>query len=185
MSGGGKGGSSSTEIPEWLRDPLLRNITRAEAIQAQEFTPWQGPDVAAFTAPQIQAFRNVGGAAEAFGMAPMGQGQAMMDVSIPAPTEYAGGIRGYSSMPLYEQAMAKTAATPEGQANLAIRSELYSQDVRDKALERFKANYMTPVGQSSDTTQFVDNGSGDSEDYGMGDVGGMSASDAADESGPF
>ena len=142
---GGKGGTSVQEIPEWLKDPILRNITRAEAIQAQEYTPYQGPQVAAFTAPQIQAFRNVGGAAEAFGMAPAGQGQAMMDVSIPAPTEYAGGIRGYSSMPLYEQAMAKTAETPEGQANLAIREEIYSPDVATMSVNRFRSQLGLPA----------------------------------------
>jgi hypothetical protein len=135
---GGKGGSSSTEIPEWLKEPLLRNITRAEAIQSQEYTPYQGPQVAAFTAPQMQAFRNVGGAAEAFGMAPMGMGEKMMTASIPTPQQFAGGIYGYSSIPLYEQAQAATAATPEGQANLAIRKELYSPEVKSANLARFK-----------------------------------------------
>jgi hypothetical protein len=138
MSGGGKGGSSSTEIPEWLKEPLLRNITRAEAIQSQEYTPYQGPQVAAFTAPQMQAFRNVGGAAEAFGMAPMGMGEKMMTASIPKPQEFAGGVYGYSSIPLYEQAQAATAATPEGQANLAVRKELYSPEVKAANLARFK-----------------------------------------------
>jgi hypothetical protein len=86
----------------------------------------------------MQAFRNVGGAAEAFGMAPMGMGEKMMTASIPKPQEFAGGVYGYSSIPLYEQAQAKTAATPEGQANLAIRKELYSPEVKSANLARFK-----------------------------------------------
>jgi hypothetical protein len=160
---GGKGGSSSTEIPEWLKEPLLRNITRAEAIQSQEYTPYQGPQVAAFTAPQMQAFSNIGSAAEAFGMAPMGQGQSMMTASIPKPQEFAGGIRGYSSIPLYEEAQAKTAATPEGQANLAIRKELYSPEVKASNLARFKEK-ATGKTEVKSTTNNLDN-SNDSGSY--------------------
>ena len=136
---GGKGGTTVQEIPEWLKDPILRNITRAEAIQSQEYQPWQGPDVAAFSPMQVQAMRNVGGAAEAFGMMPMGQGEQYATGGINAPQTFAGGIRGYSSMPLYQQQQQAAAATPEGQANLAIRQELYSPQVQQANVERYKA----------------------------------------------
>ena len=135
---GGKGGSSSTEIPEWLKEPLLRNINRAEVIQQMEYEPYRGPEVAAFSPLQYQAFKNVGGAAEAFGMAPMGQGQQQAVAGINAPEQFAGGIVGYSSMPLYTQQQQASAATPEGQRNLNIRKELYSPDVQQQALTRFK-----------------------------------------------
>ena len=138
---GGKGGTSVQEIPEWLKDPILRNITRAEAIQSQEYQPWQGPDVAAFTPMQVQSMQNVGGAAEAFGMAPMGQGAQQATQGIMPATEYGGGIRGYSSMPLYQQQQQAAAATPAGQANLQIRKELYSPEVQRTAVERFKNQF--------------------------------------------
>jgi hypothetical protein len=185
---GGKGGSSSTEIPEWLKEPLLRNITRAEAIQSQEFTPYQGPEVAAFSPMQVQAMRNVGSAAEAFGMMPMGQGEQYVNAGINAPQTFAGGIRGYSSMPLYSQAQARTAATPEGQGNLAIREQLYSQPVVDANLERFK-RYAMAMPQETTAATTSDNGGdggdmgGDGGDLGDSSVGGIGG-DAGD-SGDF
>lgn len=163
---GGKGGSSSTEIPEWLKDPLLRNITRAEAIQSQEYQPWQGADVAAFTPMQVQAMQNVGGAAEAFGMAPMNQGSTMATQGIMPATEYGGGIRGYSSYPLYQQQQQAAAATPAGQANLQIRSQLYSPEVQQTAVERFKNQFQSDDGVIVTPTADDDGDHGDDGGFG-------------------
>jgi hypothetical protein len=187
---GGKGGSSSTEIPEWLKDPLLRNITRAEAIQSQEFTPYRGPEVAAFSPMQVQAMQNVGGAAEAFGMAPMGYGAQQATAGINQPETFAGGITGYSSMPLYTQQQQATAATPEGQANLAIRKELYSPEVVSANLQRFKAHAaaMSEAEGGSTSTQNAGGdggdmgGGGDLGDASVGGIGG-DAGDAGDFGG--
>ena len=77
--------------------------------------PYYGPDVAAFTPTQEAAFQNVAGQAGAFGLATPAEG-AM--AGMPAPQEFAGGIRGYSSAPLFEQAQADLAAKRPAQVNL-------------------------------------------------------------------
>jgi len=105
---GGKGGTktSTVEIPEYIERAAQRNLNRAEQIAQMGYVPYYGPDVAAFTPMQEAAMQNVAGAAGAFGLAsPTGAGITGM----PAATEYAGGIRGYSSAPMFEQAQAELA----------------------------------------------------------------------------
>jgi len=105
---GGKGGSqtSTVEIPEYIEAAAQRNLNKAERISQLGYVPYYGPDVAALTPMQQAAMQNVAGAASAFGMAtPQGQ-----DIyGMPAPTEYAGCIQGYSSAPMFEQAQAELA----------------------------------------------------------------------------
>jgi hypothetical protein len=105
---GGKGGSttSSVEIPEYIERAAQENLNRAQAIAQMGYVPYYGPDVAAFTPMQEAAMQNVASAAGAFGLAtPTGASVTGM----PTATEYAGGIRGYSSAPLFEQAQAELA----------------------------------------------------------------------------
>jgi len=102
MSGiGGKGGSQTSEvkIPEWLEDVSKRTLGRAEQAAQIGYTPYSGPDVAAFTPMQNAAFQGTNQAAEAFGM-PSAAGNGM-----PAPETFAGGVQGHSSKPLYDQAI--------------------------------------------------------------------------------
>lgn len=104
MSSGGKGGSSSqaVEIPKWIEDPAKRNIARAEDIQQLGYTPYYGPDIAAFTPTQQTAMQGTYDTAAAFGLAPRG-GDVM--AGMPQAQQYAGGISGYSSAPLYDQSV--------------------------------------------------------------------------------
>jgi len=101
---GGKGGStkSAQEIPDWMKDPAIRNIARAEQAQQIGYQPYYGLDVAALNPTQMAAGQANIDAARAFGMAPQGltayQGMAQ--------PETVGGVRGYSSAPMYEQAVA-------------------------------------------------------------------------------
>lgn len=106
---GGKGGTktSTVEIPEYIERAAQRNLNRAEQIAQMGYVPYYGPDVAAFTPMQEAAMQNVASAAGAFGLAtPTGASVTGM----PTATEYAGGIRGYSSSPMFEQAQAELAA---------------------------------------------------------------------------
>jgi len=106
---GGKGGTktSTVEIPEYIERAAQRNLNRAEQIAQMGYVPYYGPDVAAFTPMQEAAMQNVASAAGAFGLAtPTGASVTGM----PTATEYAGGIRGYSSAPMFEQAQAELAA---------------------------------------------------------------------------
>jgi hypothetical protein len=108
MGGGGKGGSQNqtTQIPKSIMDVAERNLARAEAVQKIDYMPYTGPQVAAFNPTQVQAMQNQIGAAQAFGMAPQGM-QALQ--GMPQATTFADGTTGYSSMPLYEQAVAEAA----------------------------------------------------------------------------
>lgn len=117
---GGKGGSTSStvEIPQYIEDAAKRNLARADTISQIGYVPYYGPDVAAFTPMQEAAFRNTAGTAGAFGLAGGGLSQQDITGGMPAPTTYAGGVRGYSSAPMYEQAMDELATRRPGQKNL-------------------------------------------------------------------
>ena len=103
----GKGGSTSSTVavPEYIEDAARRNLTEADKIRRLGFIPEYGPTVAAFTPTQEAAFQGTAQAAGAFGLP--GGGMSMQDISggMPEPTTYAGGVRGYSALPIYEQAL--------------------------------------------------------------------------------
>ena len=103
---GGKGGStsSSVEIPEYIEKAAQRNLNKAERISQLGYVPYYGPDVAAFTPMQQASFQNTANVANAFGMeTPTSQSDIMGGMG--APTQYAGGVSGYSSAPIYEQSL--------------------------------------------------------------------------------
>ena len=125
--GGGKGGgkttTTETTVPAWIRDPAARNLQRAEAVQQLEYMPYHGGQVAAFNDNQIQAMQNNANAATAFGLL------APTDVmgSMPTPTTYANGMKGYGSIGLYDQALAElTASNPD---NMAAYNSLFGNQV--------------------------------------------------------
>lgn len=113
---GGKGGSQTTqvEVPQYVEDAARANLAQGQEVSRIGYTPYYGPSVAAFSPMQTAAMQNAADFASAFGMAPQ------MDVTagMPQAQEYAGGITGYSSAPLYEQAVAELAARRPAQAAL-------------------------------------------------------------------
>jgi hypothetical protein len=119
---GGKGGSSTTsvEVPQYIEDAAKFNLRQAGAlgqpgIAQIGYVPYYGADVAAFTPTQEAAFQNVAGQAGAFGLTtPAGGVMAGM----PTPQEFAGGIRGYSSAPMYEETLGEFARRRPAQFNL-------------------------------------------------------------------
>lgn len=114
MSSGGKGGkqSSSVEIPQWIQQPSIRNMQRAEDLQKVGYMPYMGPDVAAFTQPQQQAMQSNIDAAAAFGL--VDPGMNAMD-GMPTAQDF-NGVSAYSSSPMYEMAVADMKAANPGQA---------------------------------------------------------------------
>ena len=116
---GGKGGSSTTEVtvPEYIEEAARRNLNKAEGISQIGYTPYYGPDVAAFTPMQEAAFQNTASTAGAFGLA--GGNMSARDImgGMDAPTNYAGGVRGYSSAPMYEQSLEELGRQRPGQKN--------------------------------------------------------------------
>jgi hypothetical protein len=125
MGGGGKGGgqTQTTEIPDWLRDPTIRNLERAETVQQMEYQPWTGIDVAAQTPMQQLANQQGIQAAQAFGMAPMGFDP---NAGMPQATTQ-GGMTGYSSFPMFQAA--KAAAEAADPRTAEIRKAIYTAPV--------------------------------------------------------
>ena len=110
--------TQATDVPDWIKDPSIRNIQRAEDMQKIGYMPWYGPDVAAFNPTQMAAMQQNIGAAEAFGLQAPGTLTAAQ--GMPTATTYADGTQGYSGMPMYEQAKAEMAtAQPTDAARYA------------------------------------------------------------------
>jgi hypothetical protein len=117
MSGGGKGGSttSTVEVPAFLENAAQSNLAKADTLSRIGYTPYYGPDVAAMTPMQIASMQGTNAAASAFGlptadpMAGMGQ-----------PLSF-GGIPAYSSGGMYDQALAELQRRQPGQYN-ALRA---------------------------------------------------------------
>lgn len=109
-----KGGSTSTsvEIPKYIEDAAKRNLNRAEGIAGLGYVPYYGADVAAFTPMQEAAFGSTNMAASAFGMPTVGASQL---TGMPEAQTFAGGMRGYSSAPMYEQSLQELQARRPGQ----------------------------------------------------------------------
>jgi len=112
MAGGGKGGKQSTSVtvPEWLETAAKGNLSRADELAKIGYTPYYGPDVAAMTPMQLQAMQGTNAAAGAFGL-----GQVDPMAGMPQPQTFAGGVQGYSSGPMYDQALATLKANAPGQ----------------------------------------------------------------------
>jgi len=127
MSGGGKGGSttSSQEIPDWMREPAIRNIERAEQAQQIGYQPYYGLDVAGMNPTQQAAGQMNINTAQQFGMLPQGQQNLTAYQGMPqAQTQ--SGMTGYSSAPLYEQAVQAAAQADPTQAQ--IYGSLFGND---------------------------------------------------------
>jgi hypothetical protein len=112
MSGGGKGGKTTTQvqIPKWLEDAARQNMARADELAKIGYTPYYGPDVAALTPQQLAAMQGTNDAASAFGFA-----TADPMAGMPQAQTFANGVTGYSSAPMYEQSLAALQAARPGQ----------------------------------------------------------------------
>ena len=110
---GGKGGSQTTQaqIPDWAKEPTVRNLARAEDLQKVGYMPYYGADVAGFSPMEQQAMQNTMNQASAFGLAQPGM-NAMAGMPQTQMYDIGGGqqIAGYSAGNLYDQALAETQA---------------------------------------------------------------------------
>jgi hypothetical protein len=121
---GGKGGSatSAQQIPEYLSEAAEANIGRAEQAQQLGYQPYYGLDVAAMNPTQQLAGQQNIQTAQAFGMAPEG----MQAFSGMPEAQQQGGMFGYSSAPLFEQAVAAAQQADPTQAE--IYGSLFGRD---------------------------------------------------------
>jgi hypothetical protein len=179
MSGGGKGGSSTTEIeiPQWLEDEARRNISIARDVSQTGYVPYYGPEVAALSPMQNAAMIGTNQAAAAFGM-PTAQG------GMPAPETFAGGVQGYSSGGLYNQSLEALKQQAPAQIDY-IQSMFMDPVTGDAARSPFGAPVqpVSPVASPSagfnreNETKGQDDGIGFSRSAGgrMGNGGGAGA----------
>ena len=100
MSGGGKSGKQKTEIPGWLEDRAKTFMERADKSSQIPYMPYMGPDVAALNPMERQSMNNSVAAASAFGLG----GGINPTAGMPEAQDF-GGVQGYSSFPIYEQAV--------------------------------------------------------------------------------
>jgi hypothetical protein len=110
---GGKGGSQTTQVqvPKYIEDASRANLAQARDISRIGFVPYFGPEVAAFDPSQVQAMQAAQDQAAAFGLAP----SMNVSASLPQAQDFGGGMMGFSSAPLYEQAVAELQARRPGQ----------------------------------------------------------------------
>ena len=94
---------TSQSIPKWLEDATKANLEKARLTGEIGYMPYYGPQVAALSPMQQSAMQNTMGAMSAFGMAPVG---AQYQSSLPE-TITMGGVTGYGSGDLYDQAIAE------------------------------------------------------------------------------
>ena len=164
--------TNKTEIPAWLEDAARGNIAQGQDVAGLGYVPYYGPDVAGFTPLQQASFQNTGQAANAFGMA--GGGLTGME-GMPQAQQFAGGVSGYSSAPMYEEALAQLEARNPGQF-AAIQNMFINPQTG-------QGGYQPPMPAPQPAAmQYVGGGGGDGGRYaqprpntGGGSIGGYSS----------
>lgn len=106
-----KGGSNTTvqkqELPAWLDQAAQDNLAQAKIAGQIGYMPYYGPEIAGLSPQQTQSMQNTFNAQQAFGMVPQG---AEFSTGLPEAQQYAGGVSGYSSGGLFDQALAELKA---------------------------------------------------------------------------
>ena len=108
------GGTNQKNItlPKFYETALQQQIGQARDTAQIGYTPYYGPDVAAFSPMQEAAFQNTNDASAAFGMA-----SADPTASYMPETTTMGGVTGYASQPLLDASMDAFRADRPGQAS--------------------------------------------------------------------
>ena len=106
-----KGGSNTTvqkqELPAWLDQAAQDNLAQAKIAGQIGYMPYYGPEIAGLSPQQTQSMQNTFNAQQAFGMVPQG---AEFSTGLPEAQQFAGGVSGYSSGGLFDQALAELRA---------------------------------------------------------------------------
>lgn len=98
--GGGQKSETTVEQPKWYQEAAKRNLRIANQAAQIGYVPYSGPDVAAFTQPQIQGMQGVSDLAQAFG-GPKAKQRNIAGQLMPAQ-DFGGGLKGYSSIGGYQ-----------------------------------------------------------------------------------
>ena len=157
---GGKGGSQTSQVtvPQYIEDAARANLSRAGDVANIGPIRYEGPDVAAYSPMQLAAARGLSDTASAFGVAGGGMSDQDLRGGMPEPTEFAGGVRGYSSAPMYDESLAALKASSPGQYDFI--SSLYIDPVTGELGSRAGSQAPAPQGVGLGTTNY--NGGGGS-----------------------
>ena len=112
MSGGGGSSTTKPTVPKFLETGYQQGIGMGRDLSAMPYMPFYGPDVAAMSPLEQASFQGTDVMASAFGM-PTSGGQQYL----PAPTQFEGGAMGYSSAPIFEQAVSELETRRPAQAD--------------------------------------------------------------------
>jgi hypothetical protein len=140
--------NQTVKLPAWYEDAAKEALALGRNVAGQGYTPYIGPDIAAMD-PGTQA--GMGGfdaMSAAFGM-PTGASASYM----PEAQTYAGGVKGYSSFPAFEQAQeALKAKFPELYAYIQSFNKMGNSAPSNvspiKSILAAKANPMQSAGSS-------------------------------------
>jgi hypothetical protein len=157
---GGKGGSQTSQVtvPQYIEDAARANLSRAGDVANIGPIRYEGPDVAAYSPMQLAAARGLSDTASAFGVAGGGMSDQDLRGGMPEPTEFAGGVRGYSSAPMYDESLAALKASSPGQYDFI--NSLYIDPVTGELGSRAGSQAPAPQGVGLGTTNY--NGGGGS-----------------------
>jgi hypothetical protein len=157
---GGKGGSQTSQVtvPQYIEDAARANLSRAGDVANIGPIRYEGPDVAAYSPMQLAAARGLSDTAGAFGVAGGGMSDQDLRGGMPEPTEFAGGVRGYSSAPMYDESLAALKASSPGQYDFI--NSLYIDPVTGELGSRAGSQAPAPQGVGLGTTNY--NGGGGS-----------------------
>jgi len=101
-----KGGSNKTKtsqnftLPKWYEDAAKELLAAGKTASSGGYTPWMGPDVAALSPASKAGIQGTDAMSAAFGM-PTSGGASYL----PEEQTFAGGVKGYSSFPGFEESM--------------------------------------------------------------------------------
>lgn len=102
--GGGKDNKTkttqTTKLPQWYEDAAKNVINFGQNVASGGYVPFMGPDVAALSPNTKAGIQGVDAMSAAFGM-PTSGGAGYL----PEEQTFAGGVKGYSSFPGFEESM--------------------------------------------------------------------------------
>lgn len=87
------------KLPPWYEAAVKDMLASGKNIASGGYVPYMGPDVATITPQTVAGIQGTDAMSSAFGM-PTSDGSYL-----PAAQEFAGGVKGYSSFPGFEQSM--------------------------------------------------------------------------------
>jgi len=92
---------STTKLPPWYEDAAKQIIALGQKRSQLGYVPYMGPDVAAMDPNTMAGIQGFDAMSAAFGMPGGGAASASY---MPQAQTFAGGVKGYSSAPAFEEA---------------------------------------------------------------------------------